>query len=110
MFSSRSLMLILTFLIIVLFFPMNTISQSRRSDQKITRGRVIEISRNFITVDKTTIALTRTIKSLDVNGNSISLENIKKGDHVSVRIEKDVTIIKKVFEPREGTSEEIVPR
>jgi len=110
MFSSRFIGLILIFLIIFLLFPMSAISQSKRPDPQVTKGKVIEISRNFITVGRTTIALPPKIKTLDINGNSISFEMIKKGDYVSVRLSKNEAIIKKVLESRESISEEIVPQ
>ena len=110
MFSSRSASLILIFLIIFLFFPMSVMSQSIGSDQKVTKGKVIEISKTFITVGSTTIALPPKIKTLDINGDSISFEMIRKGDYVSVRLSKNEAIIKKVFQSGESKSEEIVPQ
>ena len=110
MFSSRFIGLISIFLIIFLLFPMSVISQSKRSDPQVTKGKVIEISRNFITVGRTTIALPQKIITLDINGNSISFEMIKKGDYVSVRLSKNEAIIKKVLESGESISEEIVPQ
>jgi len=107
-FPSRAVAFILIFLIIFLFFPMSVISQSKRSDQKITKGKVIEISRKFVTVGSTTIALPQKIKTLDINGNSISFEMIRKGDYVSVRLSKNEAIIKKVLQSGESRSEEIV--
>jgi hypothetical protein len=110
MFSSRSIALILIFLIIFLLFPMSAISQSKRPDPHVTKGKVIEISKNFVTIGRTTIALPPKIITLDINGNSISFEMIKKGDYVSVRLSKNEAIIKKVLESGESISEEIVPQ
>jgi hypothetical protein len=109
-FPSRSASLILVFLIIFLFFPMSGISQSKRSDQMITKGRVIEISRKFVTVGTTTIALPQRITTLDINGNPVSFEMIRKGDYVSVRLSKSEAIIKKALQSGESKSEEIVPQ
>jgi hypothetical protein len=109
-FPSRAETLILIFLIIFLFFPMSVISQSKGSDQKVTKGKVIEISRTFITVGSTTIALPKKIKTLDIGGHSISFEMIKKGDYVSVRLSKDEAIIKKVLPSGESRSEGRVPQ
>jgi len=109
-FPSRAAALILIFLIIFLFFPMSAVSQSKRPDQKVTKGKVIEISRQFVTVGSTTIALPKKIKSLDLDGNSISFEMIRKGDYVSVRLSKNEAIIKKVLQSGESRSEEIVPQ
>jgi hypothetical protein len=89
---------------------MSAISQSKRPDPQVTKGKVIEISRNFITVGSTTIALPPKIKTLDINGNSMSFEMIKKGDYVSVRLSKNEAIIKKVLESGESISEGIVPQ
>ena len=110
MFSLRSTGLVSMFLIIFLFFPMNAISQSKKPDPQVTKGRVIEISKGFITVGRTTIALPKKITTLDINGSSISFEMIKKGDYVSVRLSKNEAIIKKVLESRESTSEEAIPQ
>jgi len=89
---------------------MNVISQNKKSDQNVTKGKVIEISKNFVTVGSTTIALPKKIKTLDINGNSISFEMIRKGDYVSVRLSKNEAIIKKVLQSVESKSEEIVPQ
>ena len=110
MFSSRSAALIPIFLIIFLLFPTSAISQNKRSDDNLTKGQVIEISRKFVTVGNTTIALPQRTKILDINGNSISFEMIKKGDYVSVRLSKNEAIIKKGLQSRESRSEEIVPK
>ena len=107
---SRFTLLIFSLLIIFLIFPPNTVSQSKRSDQKVTKGKVIEISKAFVTVGNTTLALPPKIKTLDINGNSISLEMIKKGDYVSVRLSKNEAIIKKVLQAGESKSEEILPQ
>jgi hypothetical protein len=100
----------LVFLIIFLFFPMSVISQGNRSDQKVTKGEVIEISKTFVTVGRTTIALPQKVKTLDIDGSPISFEMVRKGDYVSVRLSKNEAIIKKVLQPRESKSEEIVPQ
>ncbi len=110
MFSPRFIGLISIFLMIFLLFPMNAISQSKKPDPQVTKGKVIEISKSFITVGRTTIALPKKIKTLDINGISISFEMIKKGDYVSVRLSKNEAIIKKVLESRESTSEEAIPQ
>lgn len=110
MFAPRSVAFILILLIIFLLFPLSAISQGQSSDQKVTKGKVIEISKKFVTVGNTTIALPKRIKTLDINGNSISFEMIRKGDYVSVRLSKDEAIIKKVLQPRESKSEDIVPQ
>jgi len=110
MFSSRSAALILIFLVIFLLFPTSVISQGKSSDQKATKGKIIEISKKFVTVGSTTIALPPKIKTLDINGNSISFEMIKKGDYVSVRLSKNEAIIKKALQAGESKSEEIVPK
>jgi hypothetical protein len=89
---------------------MSVISQSKRPDQKVTKGKVIEISRQFVTVGSTTIALPKKIKTLDIDGNSISFEMIRKGDYVSVRLSKNEAIIKKVLQSGESRSEEIIPQ
>jgi hypothetical protein len=89
---------------------MNGMPQGKRPDQKVTKGEVIEISKKFVTVGNTTIALPRKIKALDTNGNSISFEMIKKGDYVSVRLNKNEAIIKKVLQSGERKSEEIIPK
>jgi len=109
-FPSRSVALILILLMISLFFPMSVISQSKRPDQKVTKGKVIEISKTFVTVGSTTIALPKKIKTLDIDGNSISFEMIRKGDYVSVRLSKNEAIIKKVLQSGESRSEEIIPQ
>lgn len=110
MFLQRSVALSLIFLIIFLLFPMNVISQSKRLDQKVTKGKVIQISKNFVTVGSTTIALPPKIKAFDIDGNSISFEMVKKGDYVSVRLNKNEAIIKKVSQSGQRKSEEIVPK
>lgn len=110
MFPQRSVALVLIFLIIFLLFPMNVMSQDKRPDQKVTKGKVIEISKKFVTVGSTTIALPSKIKTFDISGNSISFEMIKKGDYVSVRLNKNEAIIKKVLQSGERKSEEIVPK
>jgi hypothetical protein len=110
MFPQRSVALVLIFLFIFLLSPMNVMPQSKRPDQKVTKGKVIEISKKFVTVGSTTIALPPKIKTFDINGNSISFEMIKKGDYVSVRLNKNEAIIKKVFQSGERKSEEIVPK
>jgi hypothetical protein len=110
MFLQRFAALILIFLIIFLLFPTSAISQSKSSDQKVTKGKVIEISKTFVTVGSTTIALPQKIKTLDINGSSISFEMIKKGDYVSVRLTKNEAIIRKVLQSGESKSEEIVPQ
>ena len=110
MFPLRATALILIFLVIFLFFPMSAISQGKRSDLKVTKGKIIEISRQFVTVGSTTIALPKKIKTLDIDGNRISFEMITKGDYVSVRLSKNEAIIKKVLQSRESGSEEIVPQ
>ena len=110
MFPSRSGALILILLIISLFFPMNVISQSKRSDQNVTKGEVIEISKKIVTVGNTTIALPRKIRTFDINGNSISFSMIKRGDYVSVRLSKKEAVIKKVLPSGEDKKEEVVPK
>jgi ribosomal protein S1 len=110
MFLQRSVAFILIFLILFLHFPTSTLSQSKSSDQKITKGKVVEISKKFVTVGSTTIALPQKIKTFDINGNAISFETIKKGDYVSVRLSKNEAIIRKVLPSRESKSEEIVPQ
>jgi len=110
MFPSRSAALILIFLILCLLFPTRVISQGKSSDQKVTKGKVIEISKKFVTVGNTTIALPPRTKTLDINGNPISFEMIKKGDYVSVRLSTNEAIIKKVLQSGESKSEEIVPK
>jgi hypothetical protein len=89
---------------------MNVMPQSKRPDQKVTKGKVIEISKKFVTVGSTTIALPPKIKTLDINGNSISFETIRKGDYVSVSLNKNEAVIKRVLQSGERKSEEIVPR
>jgi hypothetical protein len=110
MFPQRSVAVVLIFLIIFLPFPMNVMPQSKRPDQKVTKGKVIAISKKFVTVGSTTIALPPKMKALDINGNSISFEVIKKGDYVSVRLNKNEAIIKKVLQSGERKSEEIIPK
>jgi hypothetical protein len=89
---------------------MNAISQSKKPDPQVTKGKVTEISKSFITVGRTTIALPQKIKTLDINGNSTSFEMIKKGDYVSVRLSRNEAIIKKVLESGDSMSDEIGPR
>ncbi len=110
MFSLRFIGTISISLIILLLFPMNTTSQSKKPDPQVTQGKVFEISRTFITVGRTTIALPQKIKTLDINGSSISFEMIKKGDYVSVRLSKNEATIKKVLESRERSGEEAIPQ
>jgi hypothetical protein len=110
MFFPRFIGLISIYLIIFLLFPMNAISQGKKPDSQVTKGKVIEISKTFITVGRTTIALPKKIRTLDINGGSISFEMIKKGDYVSVRLSKNEAIIKKVLESGGRASEEIVPQ
>jgi len=89
---------------------MSGISQGKRSDHKVTKGKVIEITRNSITIDRTTIALTKKIKSFDTNGNTIFFEDINKGDYVSVKLERNETVIRRLLEPRKAIHEEIIPQ
>jgi hypothetical protein len=89
---------------------MNVISQNKGSDQNVTKGKVIEISKKFVTVGSTTIALPQKIKTLDIKGNPISFEMIRKDDYISVRLSKNEAIIKKVLQSGESKSEEIVPQ
>ena len=110
MFPSRSAALILILLIILLFFPVSAISQGKKSDLKVTKGEVIQIAKTFVRVGNTTIALPKKIKTLDIDGSSISFEMIGKGDYVSVSLSKDQAIIKKALQPGEGKTEEIVPK
>ena len=110
MFTSRATPLILIFLIIFLSFPMSGISQSKGPDQKVTKGKVVEISKKFVTVGDTTIALPKRVKTLDINGNSISFEMIKKGDYVSIRLSKNEAIIRRALPSGESKSDEIVPK
>ena len=110
MFPPRSAALILILLIIFLLFPPSAISQGQSSDQKVTKGKVIEISKKFVTVGNTTIALPKRTKTLDINGNSISFEMIKKGDYVSIRLSKNEAIIRKALPSGESKGDEIVPK
>lgn len=110
MLSSRLVASVLSCLIILALFSMNGLSQSERSDQNVTKGKVIEISRRFITVETTTIALPPKIKALDINGNPISLRMIRKGDYVSVRLSRHEAIIKKILQSAKTKGEEIVPQ
>ena len=110
MFPPRSVALILILLIIFLLFPPSAMSQGQSSDQKVTKGKVIEISKKFVTVGSTTIALPKRIKTLDINGNSMSFEMIKKGDYVSIRLSKNEAIIRKALPSGESKSDEIVPK
>ncbi len=110
MLSSRLVASVLSCLLILALFPVNGLSQTEKPDRDVTKGRVIEISKRFITVETTTIALPPKIKTLDINGNPISLKTIKKGDYVSVRLSKNEAIIKKVLPSGEGKGEEIVPQ
>jgi hypothetical protein len=76
----------------------------------VTKGKVIEISKTFVTVGNTTIALPKKIKTLDIDGNSMSFEMIRKGDYVSVRLSKNEAIIRKFLPPGESRREETVPQ
>jgi hypothetical protein len=89
---------------------MGAISQSKTSDRKVTEGRVIAISKTFVTVGNTTIALPKKIKTFDIDGNSISFGMIRKGDYVSVKLSKHEAIIRKVLQFRESKGEEIIPQ
>lgn len=108
MFLSR--FFVLTLLIIFIVFPIQAISQGRASNQKIVKGKVIEITKNSITIDRTTIALTKKIRSFDIHGDIIIFDDIKKGDYVSVRLERNETVIRKILEPRKPIHEDIIPQ
>ena len=110
MLPPRLLALVLSCFVILLLLPMNGLSQAEKRDKDVTKGRVIQISRRFITVETTTIALPPKIKALDINGNPISLRMIRKGDYVSVRLSRHEAIIKKILQTGETKNEEIVPQ
>jgi hypothetical protein len=110
MLSSRLIASVLSCLIILALFPMHGLSQSERSVQNVTKGKVIEISKRFITVGTTTIALPPKIKALDINGTPISFRMIKKGDYVSVKLGQHEAIIKKILQSAKTKGEEIVPQ
>jgi hypothetical protein len=92
----RDEILIPILLVVLIFFPMNAMSQGTKGASKIFRGTVVEISQGFITVGTTTIALPKETKVLDRDGSSISFETIKNGDPVSVTVYVDKAVVQRV--------------
>ena len=87
--------LISILLFVFILFPMNGMPQEIKENQKIFKGVVVEISEAFITVGRTTIALPKDVKTLDAHGTSVSFETIRKGDFVSVTIDKNLAVIQR---------------
>jgi len=106
----KYVMLISTFLFVFFFFSMEGLSQVKKADPKVFKGKVVEISQNLITIGKTTIALPRKIKTLDISGNTTSFETIKKGDYVSITLEKNGALIRRVLESKVVEADAVIPR
>lgn len=105
----RNEILISLLLIVLILFPVNVISQERKGNQKMFRGVVVEISETFITVGRTTIALPKNVKTLDSRGSLISFETIRKGDSVSVTVDKNLAVIQQTARSTPVKSESKVP-
>jgi hypothetical protein len=85
-------------------------AEKRKEDRAVFQGRVIDISGKFITVEKTSIALPKKARALDISGANIPLETIKKGDYVIVTIEKNEATIQKTVRSPAGEKEQSIPR
>jgi len=104
------MMLISTFLSVFIFFSMEGLSQEKKTYPKVFKGKVVEVSQNLITIGKTTIALPRKIKTLDLIGNTASFETIKKGDYVSITLEKNEALIRRVLESKADETVAVIPQ
>jgi len=101
MFFQRNGILISILLVLFIAFPLNAIPQG--SGEQTFNGKVVQISQKFITIGKTTIVLPKNIKNvktLDMDGSSISFETIRKNDAVSVTVNRDGAVIRRVLESK----------
>jgi hypothetical protein len=106
----KYMMLISTFLFVFIFFSMEGLSQEKKAYPKVFKGKVVEVSQNLITIGKTTIALPKKIKTLDLSGNTTSFETIKKGDYVSITLEKNEALIRRILESKVVEADAVIPR
>jgi len=93
MFSIKKIFLLFILIFISLLISPFALN-AEKVHQTVFKGKVIDISKKHIIIDKTHIALPKEIKVLDAKGNSINLGTIKKGDFVIVEIDKDKAVIK----------------
>jgi small-conductance mechanosensitive channel len=84
-----------------------TVRAEKEERRAVFRGQVIEISAKFITIERTSIALPKKIKTLDGSGASIPTGTIKKGDYVIVTIEKNEATIQRTGRTRTEGNEKL---
>lgn len=111
MFSSKRIVLV-SFLILISFLMMTSMvnAEKRKENRAVFQGQVIDISSKFITVERTSIALPKKIKTLDISGAAIPFGTIKKGDYVIMTIEKNEATIQKTTRSRTEESEKLIPQ
>jgi len=107
MFSNKKIFLFFI-LILISFLISPFVLNAEKVYQTAFKGKVMDISKKHIIIDKTHIALPKEVKVLDAKGNSINYGVIKKGDFVIVEIDKDKAVIKVSGVPEKP--EMIIPR
>ena len=85
-------------------------ADKRKENRAVFQGKVFDISGKFITVERTSIALPKKTKTLDISGATIPFGTIKKGDYVIVTIEKNEATIQKTTRSRTEESEKLIPQ
>lgn len=111
MSSFRKIVLIYIMVLSPFFLGTSTAyAEKMKEDRAVFRGQVTDISSKFITVERTSIALPKKIKTLDISGASIPFETIKKGDYVVVTIEKNEASIQRTGIPRTPENEKLIPQ
>lgn len=85
-------------------------AEKKKEHRVIFQGKVIDISEKFITVERTSIALPKNIKTLDSSGASIPFRAIKKGDYVIVTVENNEATIKKAASSRIDGNKKLIPQ
>jgi len=110
--SSSKRIVLVSILILISFFIIAFMvnAEKKKENRAVFRGKVVDISDKFITVEKTSIALPKKIKAMDISGATIPFGTIKKGDYVIVTIEKNEGTIQKTAGSRTDGNKKLVPQ
>ncbi len=108
MSSIRKIVLIYILVLVPLFMATSAVAE--KENRAVFRGQVVDISSKFITVERTSIALPKKIKVMDISGADIPLGTIKKGDYVIVTIEKNEATIRITDRAQTNGNKKTIPQ
>jgi len=111
MFSNKRIFLLSIVTLIALLMIAFTVNADKKKENRaVFQGKVVDISDKFISVEKTSIALPKKIRAIDISGATIPFGTIKKGDYVIVTIEKNEATIQKTAGSRRDGNGKLIPQ